>query len=122
VLLKNYERKAISEVASSKETDALRLEWLHLVNVSLPQAAQHRERGWPISQNHCFARILLDNACGCPWREVIAAPAWKNAPPALLEAALQLGNAVLMNEVDLVELNRRSLRMRGKHHHRPMRA
>lgn len=64
--------------------------------------------------DHCFARILLDNACGGPWREAIASPAWANAPPDTLRAAIDLGEATLEDRADLALLDRRSLAWRGK--------
>ncbi len=64
--------------------------------------------------DHCFARILLDNACGGPWRESVAPPAWVNMPPERLASAFDLGEAVLAGRADLAALNRRSLTWRGK--------
>ncbi|MGY2047483.1 GNAT family N-acetyltransferase [Methylobacterium sp. JK268] len=87
--------------------------WRRLVDERLPDAAAGRA-DWPVRLNHCFARILLDNACGGPWRESVAPPAWVNMPPDRLAAALALGEAVLAGEADLAELNRRSLAWRGK--------
>lgn len=89
----------------------LRKAWRDLVEVRLPDAW---EPGWPVRFDHCFARILLDNACGRPWREVVRPPAWKNTPVDVLEKAVGLGEAVLGGEADLGELNRESLRLRGK--------
>ena len=94
------------------ETELRRL-WRDLVERRLPQAAARRP-DWPVRFDHCFARILLDNACGRPWREAIAAPAWANAPPCVLEPAFRAGEQVLAGNADLAELDRRSLAMRGK--------
>ncbi|MEM1345215.1 MAG: GCN5-related N-acetyltransferase [Pseudomonadota bacterium] len=91
---------------------ALRTAWRDLVERRLPEAA--RGRGWPIHLDHCFARVLLDNACGRPWREAIRAPAWRNAPPETLRRAIALGEAALAGEADMAALNRRSLVLRGK--------
>jgi len=41
---------------------ALEAEWLVLTRASLPALAI--ERHWPVSADHCFQRILLDNAVG----------------------------------------------------------
>jgi RimJ/RimL family protein N-acetyltransferase len=84
--------------------------WRALVDERLPAAARP---DWPVRLNHCFARILLDNACGGPWRASVAPPAWANMPPARLAEALALGEAVLAGRADLAELNRRSLAWRG---------
>ena len=40
-----------------------------LTRERLPALA--RERGWPVSEDHCFMRILLDNVCGGVWREFV---------------------------------------------------
>lgn len=93
--------------------DEVRARWRELVGARLPEAARSR-RGWPVSRDHCFARILLDNACGRPWREVVPAPAWRNASPELLREACRLGEGVLAGGADLAALNRRSLAFRGK--------
>ena len=90
---------------------ALRARWRDLVERRLPEAARSRP-GWPVRLDHCFGRVLLDNALGRPWREVVAAPAWRNMPEDRLAAALALGEAVLAGGVDLATLNRRSLVLR----------
>jgi hypothetical protein len=98
-------------LADAAET--LRSRWRELVGHRLPHAAASRPH-WPVTQDHCFARILLDNACGRPWREVVPAPAWREASPELLRHACSLGEAVLDDKADLAALNRRSLALRGK--------
>ncbi|GBU17636.1 MAG: GCN5-related N-acetyltransferase [Methylobacterium sp. CG08_land_8_20_14_0_20_71_15] len=99
---------------SAAETDAaLRTRWRDLVERRLPAAAPGRP-DWPVRLDHCFARILLDNACGGPWRESAAPPAWANMPAERLAQAVALGEAVLAGGADLAALNRRSLDWRGK--------
>ena len=100
-------------MSAAEPAEALRTRWRDLVGTVLPRAAAERP-DWPVNQDHCFARILLDNACGRPWREVIAAPAWREAPPGVLADACALGDAVLDDTADLGALNRRSLSLRGK--------
>ena len=90
----------------------LRARWRDLVGRRLPQVA--RARGWPVAFDHCFARILLDNAMGRPWREAVAPPAWRNTPLPELERAVDLGEAALAGTADMGALNDRSLRLRGK--------
>lgn len=90
-----------------------RAQWRDLVERRLPEAAR-AHRDWPVRLDHCFARILLDHACGGPWRDHVAPPAHANLPADRLEAAIALGEAVLAGEVDLHALNRRSLAWRGK--------
>ena len=92
--------------------DDLRDEWKRLIGERLPAVAA--ERGWPIRFDHCFARVLLDDRFGRPWREAIPAPAWRNLSEADLRALLARGEAVLAGEADLPAMNRRSLDLRGK--------
>ena len=86
--------------------------WFTLTRVTMPDLA--KERGWPVHLDHCFQRILLDNAVGAKWRDVIAAPAYRNASDAQLARALAIGADVLAGLADLHELNRASLGWRGK--------
>ena len=87
---------------------ALEARWLTLTRVILPGLAS--KRGWPVDQDHCFQRILLDNACGGIWYDFIPRrPAYRHADPALLARAVQLGEACAAATEELVELNRRSL-------------
>lgn len=104
---------ALSDAAPLSDADeaALRRTWRDLVERRLPAA--HRP-DWPVRFDHCFARILLDNAVGRPWREAIAPPAWRNTPAPTLRRAVALGEAVLADRADLAALNRRSLELRGK--------
>lgn len=92
---------------------ALCATWRELVERRLPKAAQGRP-DWPVALDHCFARILLDAACGRPWRDAVTPPAWRNLPPDRLLDAIALGEAVLAGTADLATLNRRSLALRGK--------
>jgi hypothetical protein len=86
--------------------------WRDLVGSRLPAAACRRN--WPIHLDHCFARVLLDNAIGRPWREVVGSPAWRNTPLTVLQKAIALGEAVLAGEADLWDLNNRSLALRQR--------
>lgn len=91
----------------------LRAAWLDLVRRRLPEAAAERS-DWPVRLDHCFARVILDTVFGRPWREVLAAPAYRNMSEADLRVALTVGEAILHDEVDLHALDARSLEMRGK--------
>lgn len=110
---KHAERRTQLELpmtSSRRESEGLRAEWRRLIEERLPAAAPGR--GWPVEDDHCFARILLDNACERPWRQVLPAPAWRHAPPAVLERAIELGEAVLSGDTNLNELQQRSLELR----------
>ena len=100
------------------ERAALEARWLELTRTLLPSAAVGRD--WPVRLDHCFGRILLDNACGCRWYDAIAGrPAYRHAPVAVLVEAVRLGEEVLAGRADLHMLNANSLRWRGKAPPRP---
>lgn len=73
------------------------------------------ERGWPVSADHCFQRILLDHGVGGCWYDHVAGrPAYRHVDAAQLAAAVALGEAVAAGEADLAALNAQSLFWRGK--------
>jgi hypothetical protein len=84
-----------------------------LVNHKLPEAAR-RDRRYPVRFNHCFARIILDNVCGCEWYQVISKPAYKNMTTEQLECAIALGKQYLEDPDLCVTANEKSLAFRGK--------
>ena len=91
----------------------LEAEWLLLTRQTLPALAH--ERGWPVSADHCFQRILLDHAVGGRWYDHIPGrPAYRHLDDQRLAAAVALGRAVAAGEADLAHLNRASLAWRGK--------
>lgn len=87
-------------------------QYLDLVNRQLPEAA--RNGGYPVRFNHCFARIILDNLCGCEWYQVIDKPAYKNMTDPQLEAAIALGNTFLADPKACTAANQKSLQYRNK--------
>jgi len=103
----------ISGSAQDDDDSLIRKRWRTLINHDLPEAADNN-KDWPVYLNHCFARILLDNAVGQFWRDVISPPAWKNTPLPVLQTAIDLGEAILSCDADIWALNDASLDMRGK--------
>lgn len=101
------------------DTESLRARWNHLYRKHLPSLAKARDPvqpSWPVHLDHCFARIVLDNAVGVekPWTEVIKAPAVKNMTAEQLVVAIEMGERIATGEEDLVALDERSLMLRGK--------
>ena len=101
------------------DIDSLRERWTHLYASHLPALAKARDPAqnhWPVHLDHCFARIILDNAIGIdkPWTQAIKSPAVRNMTVEQLSNALALGEKVANGEADLVELDRVSLKIRGK--------
>jgi hypothetical protein len=73
-------------------------------------------RGWPVQADHCFQRILLDQAFGGRWYDHVAGrPAYRHVTDAVLSRAIALGEAVIAGNLDLAVLNQQSLLWRGKH-------
>lgn len=73
------------------------------------------QRGWPVRADHCFQRILLDQACGGCWYDHIAGrPAYAHADDAVLARAVTLAEGARDGTADLPAMNRQSLAWRGK--------
>ena len=82
--------------------------WLELTRADLPALAA--ARCWPVMADHCFQRILLDNAVDGRWYDHIARrPAYAHAADAVLARAIALGEACVAGDIDLAALDRRSL-------------
>ena len=92
----------------------LRAAYVRRVTEELPRAA--RREGWPIRDDHCFARVVLDNVFGDAWYgHVDGRPAYRHLSPAELAAAVALADRMLEAGRPAVEaLNRDSLRWRGE--------
>lgn len=97
----------------------LREQWNHLYRNRLPSLAKAKDAAqpkWPVQLDHCFARIILDNAVGKdrPWNQVLKSPAYKHMSQEQLDSAIALGEKLSNGEADLVALDERSLALRGK--------
>ena len=92
----------------------LRAAYVRRVTEELPRAA--RREDWPISEDHCFARVVLDNVFGDVWYDhVDGRPAYEHLSPAELKEAIALADRMLEAGRPAVEtLNRDSLRWRGE--------
>ncbi|KAK2596531.1 hypothetical protein N8I77_013417 [Diaporthe amygdali] len=97
----------------------LRESWNHLYRTRLPFLAKAKDESqpkWPVQLDHCFARIILDNAIGKdrPWNQVLKSPAYKHMSREQLEAAITFGEKLSTGDEDLVALDEKSLSLRGK--------
>lgn len=104
--------------------------WTTLYTHTLPSLARSKDLSqstWPVHLDHCFARIILDAVIGnstfarpdetpTPWTAKMKSPAVKNMSTQQLEACIELGEAIAEGKVNLVELDQRSLTVRGKMH------
>lgn len=103
----------------SAPIEDLQDKWNHLYRTRLPTLAKAKDPAqpkWPVQLDHCFARIVLDNAVGKdrPWAQVVKSPAYKNMSRQQLEDAIELGEKLASGEENLVELDEKSLALRGK--------
>ncbi len=88
-------------------------EWLRLTRIVLPKLAA--ERRWPVRVDHCFQRILLDDAFDGRWYDHVSArPAYRHLPDDRLAHAVATARAVAAGAADLPAMNARSLAWRGK--------
>ena len=82
--------------------------WLQLTRVTLPSLSA--SRNWPVREDHCFQRILLDTVCGGVWYDhVEGRPAYRRIDSERLATAVALGERIVDGKEDLTALNARSL-------------
>jgi hypothetical protein len=96
--------------------EALRRRYRALVDEELP--AEAARRGWPIRRNHCFGRVLLDDAVGACWYDVLGrgpGAAYRRLDDDRLAHAVEQAERMLVEgEPAVRELDGRSLAWRGK--------
>ena len=99
----------------TKETDEVVRAYLHLTKEVLPALARKDLRNWPVSEDHCFQRIILDHICGGVWYEYLDRPAYKSLTKDQAQRAVKLCEDIANGHEDLQKLNQQSLIWRGKH-------
>ena len=92
--------------------ESLKQEWRKLYSEILPAYA--RENNWPVHFDHCIARIIYDHVAGAKWDTVWCSPAIYNLSDDNLRKCIQTGKDLKCADLDVVKLNRESLRYRGK--------
>lgn len=102
------------------EVERLRATWKELYSKTLPNLARNRHNAqpkWPVTLDHCFARIILDNTVGDgreQWDKLLKRPAITNMTRLQLLQAIGLAERIKDGKVDLVALDLQSLEVRGK--------
>ena len=101
------------QTLSGADISTLREEYLQKVTEELPAKAQTND-GWPITDDHCFARVVLDTLFEDEWSHHInRSPAYKQLSEDQLRAAITIADRMLTEGRPAVEeLNERSLRWR----------
>ena len=100
--------------AEKEEKDTLIATYMHLTKEVLPSMARSDRTNWPVSEDHCFQRIILDHVCGGVWYEHLDRPAYKNLTNTQAETAVRLCRDIADGQADLEQLNKQSLIWRGK--------
>jgi len=88
--------------------------YMVLTKEVMPQMARETGIDWPVRNDHCFQRIVLDNLCGGPWFDHLARPAYKHLSRDQALRAVELCEAIIDGTENLFELNGKSLSWRGK--------
>ncbi|WP_431304036.1 hypothetical protein [Sediminicoccus sp. BL-A-41-H5] len=97
----------------STRTDSIN-RYRHLTGTIMPDLARSGKTEWPVRNDHCFQRIVLDAICNGVWYDHIERPAYKHLSDAQALRAVQLCEDIISGRIDLADLNRKSLMWRGK--------
>lgn len=102
------------QTLSGTDISTLREEYLRKVTEELPSQAKTNS-GWPISEDHCFARVVLDNLFENEWSNHIdGSPAYRHLTADQLQSAISIADRMLVEGRPAVEtLNQRSLQWRN---------
>ncbi len=92
--------------------DVLLVRWLELTREILPGMAARQ--AWPIRLDHCFMRVCLDTALGARWDTIVRRPAIRHLNRTQMAQAVAQAERIVEDPALLPELNRISLRLRGK--------
>ena len=89
-------------------------DYIYLTKEVFPSIARSGERHWPVREDHCFQRIVLDTICSGVWYEQLTRPAYKHLTNDQALRAVKLCQDIVEERVDLKQLNQQSLIWRGK--------
>ena len=94
--------------------DTLIATYMHLTKEVLPSLARNNQTNWPVSEDHCFQRIILDQVCSGVWYEHLGRPAYKHLTNEQAQRAVELCQGIIEGREDLRQMNQQSLIWRGK--------
>ena len=80
----------------------------------MPKMASDKMLKWPVKDDHCFQRIVLDTICNGPWYEHLERPAYKHLSKNQALKAVQLYDDIIAGRADLNALNHQSKLWRNK--------
>lgn len=96
------------------DKNALIDRYLTLTRETMPRRARDGQTRWPVREDHCFQRIVLDHVCGGRWYDHLERPAYKHLSAEQAERAVALCEDILADRADLRAMNAQSLTWRGK--------
>ena len=99
---------------SKEEKGYLIATYMHLTKQVLPSISRCDRTDWPVREDHCFQRIVLDHVCGGVWYEHLGRPAYKHLTDKQAQRAVELCQDIAEGRSDLQQLNQQSLIWRGK--------
>ncbi|MEM6588843.1 MAG: hypothetical protein AAF641_10375 [Pseudomonadota bacterium] len=105
-------RLPLGDVDEAREDAVAR--YLHLTKEVMPAIAREAGRRWPVVNDHCFQRIVLDAISGGVWYDHIARPAYQNMTKDEARRAAKLCEDIIAGDADIAALNQQSLMFRGK--------
>ena len=106
----------------SDERSVLVERYLHLTRAVLPAMAKaqanpgsdEQQNAWPVRNDHCFQRIVLDTVCGGIWYDHVTRPAYRHMTLDQARDAVRICEDIVAGHADLAAMNRQSLLWRGK--------
>ena len=88
--------------------------YIVLTKEVMPHLARTSHKNWPVSNDHCFQRIVLDNLCGGVWYNYLGRPAYKHLTKEQAKRAIDLCCLIEDGRADIHAVNNKSLTWRGK--------
>ena len=100
----------------SNESQAYKLvkSYIILTKQVIPKMAIDTELQWPVQNDHCFQRIILDNICNVFQYDHLNHPANKHLIKKQALKAVKLCEDIISGNADLYALNRQLLIWRDK--------
>ena len=107
--------RTVAVMNAEKEVkDSLIATYMNLTKEILPSWVRNDQTNWPVSEDRCFQRIILDQICGGVWYEHLGRPAYKHLTKDHAQCAVKLCCDIPDGWVNLKQLNQQSLIWRGK--------
>ncbi len=104
----------LNEIVCKMNIQPLVEHYLIMTREVMPKMSREATNKWPVKNDHCFQRIVLDSVCQGVWYESIERPAYKHLNYAQAKLAVKLCDEIIAGKVNLSELNTQSLIWRGK--------